>query len=87
MISAASTSPVTAAQDLRARTHAPTPAEPPAVGEDLKGIRDKLAAGQRLTREDGLALYAARDLLGLGQLATWFARRKHERKVYYVRNG
>lgn len=73
--------------ELPARTYEPIPAEPPRVGEELRGIREKLAHGQRLSREDGLALFGVQDLLGLGALATWMARRKHGRNVYYVRNG
>ncbi|MCZ7644580.1 MAG: aminofutalosine synthase MqnE [Planctomycetota bacterium] len=65
----------------------PESAEPPPMGAELAPIREKLARGGRLAREDGMALYAAKDLLGLGRLARWFARRKHGRNVYYVSNG
>ena len=60
---------------------------PPAVGGELQAIREKLAGGERLSREDGLALFASRDLHALGKLASWSARGKHGRTVYYVRNG
>ncbi len=50
-------------------------------------MRARLERGERLTREDGLALYACSDLLALGRRADSFARRLHGNKVYYVRNG
>ncbi|MBI3828842.1 MAG: radical SAM protein, partial [Planctomycetes bacterium] len=84
---AKSASPPVDVLTFPARASEPVSAEPPEVGAELAGIREKLARGERLTREDGLALYAARDLLGLGRLATWAAQRKHGRSVYYVRNG
>jgi aminodeoxyfutalosine synthase len=59
----------------------------PDVGVGLFGIRAKLERGERLTREDGLALYACPDVLALGRLADAVARRMHGRYVYYVRNG
>ncbi len=71
----------------RAAADVAEPAQPPAVSGELAPYRAKLAEGRRLTREDGLALFGARDLLGLGRLAQWFARRKHGRAVYYVNNG
>lgn len=61
--------------------------DPPEVGAELAPVRAKLAAGKRLEKADGLALYAAKDLLGLGRLAEWHARRRHGRSVYYVSNG
>jgi len=57
------------------------------AGLESSGIRDKLERGERLSREDGLALYACGDLLALGRLADAVARRLHGRKVCYVRNG
>ncbi len=61
--------------------------EPPEVRGALVGIREKLAAGERLSRSDGLTLHSHPDLLGLGRLAAWAARRKHGRAVYYVSNA
>jgi aminodeoxyfutalosine synthase len=60
---------------------------PPEVSEQLAPIRDKLARGARLAREDGLKLYACPDLLSVGLLANWSARRRHGRRTFYVRNG
>ena len=61
--------------------------EAPRVCRELEPIRDKIAAGQRLSREDGLLLYSSPDLLSVGALAHWSARRKHGNKVFYVVNG
>ena len=69
------------------RMDPPEPTEPPEVGRELAGIWEKLADGERLSRSDGLALYAHHDLLGLGRLAAWVARRWHGRDVYYVSNA
>jgi aminodeoxyfutalosine synthase len=60
---------------------------PPNVPAGLAPIREKLARGERLTREDGAALYAFPGLLAVGLLADWAARRRHGRTVWYVRNG
>src|SRR5258708_8344537 len=61
--------------------------EPPQVASDLESIREKVLNGTRLSREDGLALFATQDIVGLGALAEWAAANKHGRKVYYVING
>ncbi|MGD0091643.1 MAG: CofH family radical SAM protein [Planctomycetota bacterium] len=61
--------------------------EPPPVGPELARIRERLAGGLRLTREDGLCLFQAGDLLSLGALAQWYAQRKHGNRVCYVVNG
>lgn len=63
------------------------PVTPPTVSIDLAIIREKLAHGQRLTRDDGLALYATPDLHSLGRLARWVANRMHGRRISYVRNA
>jgi len=73
-----------------AEADAPVPpwsSEPPAVNNELAAVRDKLMHGSRLNRNDGLAMYASSDLLGLGRLANWAARRRHGRRIYYVANG
>jgi aminodeoxyfutalosine synthase len=55
--------------------------------ETLAPIREKLAAGERLDFEDGLALMESDDLLALGELAD-FARRERGGgdEVYFVQN-
>jgi|UniRef100_A0A7C5EWA9 aminodeoxyfutalosine synthase len=53
---------------------------------ELYPIFDKVSAGKRLAREDGLVLYASRDLLGVGYLANLVRERLHGRKAYYIYN-
>jgi len=43
----------------------------------LRSVGEKVAAGERLSRADGLALYATADLLGLGTLADFANRRSN----------
>lgn len=59
----------------------PTPVDPA-----LEPIRAKIAAGQRLDRDDGLRLYRTRDLFTLGELADFVRQRLHGRRTYYVIN-
>ncbi|MEW6197973.1 MAG: aminofutalosine synthase MqnE [Planctomycetota bacterium] len=59
----------------------PTPLDPA-----LEPIRAKVAAGQRLDRDDGLRLFRTRDLFTLGELADLVRRRLHGRRTYYVIN-
>lgn len=53
---------------------------------ELFPIFDKVMAGERLTREDGLSLYRSRDLLGVGHLANLVRERLHGRKAYFIYN-
>ena len=50
----------------------------------LQPIAEKVLAGQRLTREDGLALFATDDLFGLGSLANVVRERLHGDATYYT---
>ena len=52
----------------------------------LKRINDKVFAGKRLTRNDGIALFKANDLLALGRMATHVAQHKNGNRVYFVQN-
>jgi len=52
----------------------------------LESIAARVVAGERLTREDGLALYASRDLLGIGQMADFARRRINGERVYFMVN-
>ena len=52
----------------------------------LKPIYDKVAAGVRLDREDGLALFHSADLLGVGALAQIVRERLHGHKAFYIYN-
>ena len=51
--------------------------------ENLRDIADKVEDGERLTFDDGLALYATSDLNALGKLADHVRRRKHGLTTYY----
>lgn len=61
--------------------------EVPSVAPELQFIRGKVLDDARLTRDDGLLLFQTRDLLGLGALARYCARRKHGSRIFYVVNG
>jgi aminodeoxyfutalosine synthase len=52
----------------------------------LKPIADKVVAGERLTPDDGVALFRTPDLLGLGALAEAANRAKHGDVVTFASN-
>ncbi|PYM22562.1 MAG: aminofutalosine synthase MqnE, partial [Candidatus Rokuibacteriota bacterium] len=52
----------------------------------VEPIWDKVRAGQRLSREDGLTLFATDDLLGVGRLADHVKSRREGDRVYFVIN-
>ena len=52
----------------------------------LESIAAKVLAGERLTRDDGIVLYASRDLLGIGQMADFARRRINGDRVYFMVN-
>ncbi len=52
-------------------------------GAGLEDIASKIDAGQRLTLEDGLRLYASPDIHALGELANRVRERLHGRNTYY----
>jgi aminodeoxyfutalosine synthase len=49
----------------------------------LDGIREKVEAGQRLSYDDGLALYRSGDLLALGYMANIVRERMHGDVTYF----
>ncbi len=53
---------------------------------DLADIEEKVLAGRRLDRRDGLRLMTEPDLLAVGRLAD-LARRRHGDEVYFVNNA
>jgi aminodeoxyfutalosine synthase len=55
-------------------------------GAGLTGIDDKLRAGERLTFEDGVRLFAAPDLLAVGWLANREREKRHEARTYFNYN-
>lgn len=50
---------------------------------NLEPIAAKVLAGERLTREDGLALYASYDLPAIGAMANLVRERRHGNKTYF----
>jgi aminodeoxyfutalosine synthase len=53
---------------------------------DLEDIAGRVAAGERLTGEDGVRLLKTKDLFTLGRLARLACRRRHGDRVYFVVN-
>jgi aminodeoxyfutalosine synthase len=54
--------------------------------KSLLPIWDKVRFGERLTKEDGLTLFASDDLIGVGRMANEVARAKSGDSVYFVLN-
>ena len=52
----------------------------------LGTIRDKVLASDRLSRDDGRALYANPDLVAIGALANWVREGRHGDAAYYIVN-
>lgn len=52
----------------------------------LETVEAKVAAGERLGREEGLAILAARDLAAVGRLADAARRRRHGPRAFYIVN-
>jgi aminodeoxyfutalosine synthase len=52
----------------------------------LRPLADKVMAGVALSHSDGMALYASRDLHGIGRLANLVRERLHGNRAYYNRN-
>ena len=60
---------------------------PPLVRDSrLRSLADKVSAGERLTREDGLYLFATDDLHGVGRLADVAKSSRHGDRVFFVMN-
>ena len=63
------------------------PPEPPKISDPtLAPIAAKITAGEDLSVDDGVALYASRDLHGIGRLAHFVRTRLHGNKTFYNRN-
>lgn len=52
----------------------------------LVPIAEKVLAGQRVSREDGVALFESDDLLAVGAMADLMNRRRNGDRVFYVAN-
>ncbi|KXS41442.1 MAG: radical SAM domain protein [Candidatus Frackibacter sp. T328-2] len=53
---------------------------------ELDDIKDKVMAGERLSREDGIRLMKSNDLLTIGYLADYVRREKCGDEVYFINN-
>lgn len=56
------------------------------ISEPLLPIYEKVAAGERLSEADALALYQSRDLHGLGAMANLVRERKNGNRASYILN-
>jgi len=56
------------------------------VGPDLMDIYRKVDAGERLSAEDGIRLFQAKNLTGVGYMANMVRERLHGARTYFVRN-
>ncbi len=56
------------------------------AGAGLGAIAEKVERGERLNRDDGIALFETPDLLAVGALADRVRARMHDRKAYFIRN-
>src|SRR3954469_21913953 len=52
----------------------------------LAAIREKVRASERLTYDDGFALFLEPDLLAVGQLANEVREKRHGDRTYFNRN-
>ena len=52
----------------------------------LPEIADKVASGERLTRDEGIALYHSNELITLGSLASQVRERKNGKKAFFIVN-
>ena len=52
----------------------------------LAGIHDKVMRGERLSFDDGVALYRSRELMAIGGMANVVRERKNGDAAYFVRN-
>jgi len=59
------------------------PPKRPTINVDLSDIAGKVDAGERLSAEDGLALFQSADLLTVGLLANLDRERRHGDNTYY----
>jgi aminodeoxyfutalosine synthase len=53
---------------------------------NLRGISQKVLAGEPLSFADGVALYESRDIFGIGRLANFVREKLHGKKSFFNRN-
>jgi aminodeoxyfutalosine synthase len=49
-------------------------------------IKDKVLAGERISRDDAIKLFETGDIFFLGNLASHVAEKKNDKKVFFIRN-
>ncbi len=52
----------------------------------LHPVLQKLTAGQRLNQADGLRIFNSHDLIGIGQMADFVRRARHQDRAYFIYN-
>jgi aminodeoxyfutalosine synthase len=62
------------------------PASSQIIPDELKPLERKVLADERLSAEDGIALFRSNDLLALGHLANIVRERKNANRAYYIIN-
>lgn len=62
------------------------PGKPQVSDPALQPVLTKVIAGERLDQTDGLRLFNSDDLVGIGQLADYVRKLRHQDKAYYVYN-
>jgi len=56
------------------------------LSDELKPIRDKVFAGERLSLDDGRLLFATPDLTGVGALANWLTETRNGNRTTFTYN-
>lgn len=56
------------------------------IDSELVPVWDKVRAGERLTFDDGMTLFASPDLSGVGRMADFVRRKRHGNSAFYVYN-
>jgi aminodeoxyfutalosine synthase len=62
------------------------PGKPQVSDIELLPVLTKVIAGERLDKTDGMRLFNSHDLVGIGQLADYVRKLRHQDKAYYVYN-
>ncbi len=60
--------------------------KPQVSDSDLLPVLNKVIAGERLEKTDGLRVFCSNDLIGIGQLADYVRKLRHQDIAYFVYN-
>src|SRR5258708_6617887 len=67
--------------------HSIVPIEPQSLADPaLRPVAERVMSGERLSYDDGVALYRSGDLHGIGRLANFVREKLHGNNAYYNRN-